>query len=109
MFSALRTAPPCLAIPFAAAAALGAAAPASADRVTMVAAGNIACPPAANIPTPTSCQQEATAREVERLNPAFVAALGDNQYETGTLDEFRGSFDRTWGRFKSRIRPAAGN
>ncbi|HYM59105.1 MAG TPA: metallophosphoesterase [Solirubrobacteraceae bacterium] len=109
MLSALRTAPPRLAIPFAAAAALGAAAPASAARVTMVAAGNIACPPAANIPTPTSCQQEATAREVERLNPAFIAALGDNQYETGTLDEFRGSFDRTWGRFKSRIRPAAGN
>jgi hypothetical protein len=98
-----------LAAPLIAAAALIAAAPASAATVTMAAAGDIACPPTANVPTPTSCQQAATAQAVEQFNPPFVAALGDNQYETGTLAEFQGSFDPTWGRFKSRIYPAAGN
>lgn len=102
---ALRRLTPLLA----AATALAAAAPASAATVTMVGAGDIACAPAVNVPTPTSCQQGATAQAIEQLNPGFVAALGDNQYETGTLAEFQGSFDPTWGRFKSRIRPTAGN
>jgi hypothetical protein len=102
--SALRR----LALPLAV-AALVIAPPASAATVTLAAAGDIACAPATNVPTPTSCQQEATAQAIEALNPAFVAALGDNQYEAGTLAEFQGSFDPTWGRFKSRIRPALGN
>jgi hypothetical protein len=110
MPSLLPRALPRLAILFGVVVALVAATAAPAATVTMVAAGNIACAPAEyNLPTPTTCQQEATAQAVEQLNPAFVATLGDNQYESGALDEFRGSFDPTWGRFKSRIRPAAGN
>lgn len=109
MLAALRSALSRLAIPFAATAALVAAAPASAATVTIVAAGDIACAPAANAPSPTSCQQAATAQAIEQLNPTIVAPLGDNQYEEATLGDFQGAFDPTWGRFKDRMRPAAGN
>ncbi len=84
-------------------------APVSAATVTIVAAGDIACAPASNVPSPVACQQEATAQAVEQINPSFVAALGDNQYETGSLAEYQGAFAPTWGRFKDRIRPTAGN
>jgi hypothetical protein len=46
---------------------------------------------------------------VERLAPTAVALPGDIQYESGTLAEFRGSFDPSWGRFKSISYPAPGN
>ena len=38
-----------------------------------------------------------------------VAALGDVQYECGGLAAFNQSYEPTWGRFKSRTRPAVGN
>jgi hypothetical protein len=38
-----------------------------------------------------------------------VAVLGDNQYDNGTAGEYMGSFDPTWGRFKSLIWPVPGN
>jgi hypothetical protein len=39
----------------------------------------------------------------------IAAALGDNQYENGTLAKFQRSYDPTWGRLKGRTHPAAGN
>jgi acid phosphatase type 7 len=39
-----------------------------------------------------------------------VAALGDEQYETGALTDFRSKYDHTgWGRLKPRTRPVPGN
>jgi hypothetical protein len=38
-----------------------------------------------------------------------VAALGDNAYPSGSPRDFADCFAPTWGRFKSRIRPAIGN
>jgi hypothetical protein len=38
-----------------------------------------------------------------------VFALGDNAYPSGSAEDFRGCYDSTWGRFKSRTRPVAGN
>jgi acid phosphatase type 7 len=55
------------------------------------------------------CQMEATAQLVESFDPAFVLALGDLQYEYGELDNFRASYDTTWGRFRSITRPVVGN
>jgi hypothetical protein len=46
---------------------------------------------------------------IGRLDPDVVAALGDLQYEDGALADFDRSFDRSWGRFKQRMRPAIGN
>lgn len=38
-----------------------------------------------------------------------VLALGDLQYDSGTLSAFQASFDPLWGRLKAITRPAVGN
>jgi hypothetical protein len=50
---------------------------------------------------------EATARILEQ-NPGTVMAVGDLAYPRGTKADFA-CYDKTWGRVKSRTRPAAGN
>jgi len=91
--------------------------PAPAPPKTLVAGGDIACPPPA-MPTVTECHQggpgetpqnPGTAARVEALRPDVVAALGDNQYENGELANFNSVFAPSWGRFKSLIRPTPGN
>jgi hypothetical protein len=85
-------------------------------RFRLAAAGDIACtpgevgaPPNGTANGANNCQQAGTAALIESLQPDAVAALGDIQYNFGTLDEFDGSFARTWGVFKSKIYPAPGN
>ena len=51
---------------------------------------------------------EATAALVEGID-GTIAALGDNAYEQGSLDEYRNCYGPTWGRYKGRTRPALGN
>ncbi len=75
---------------------------------TLVAAGDIACAPGLQR-TATSCRHAETADVIGRLDPDVVAPLGDLQYEKGELANFRRSYGPTWGRFKSRTRPAVGN
>jgi alkaline phosphatase len=74
----------------------------------LVAAGDIACPPGRS-PSSTGCRQGDTAELVRRLKPDAVAALGDLQYDRGELANFRRSYGPTWGRLRSRTRPAPGN
>jgi len=50
---------------------------------------------------------EATAKLLEKI-PGTVMAVGDLAYPNGTKENFQ-CYDRTWGRVKSRTRPAAGN
>ena len=38
-----------------------------------------------------------------------MVTLGDNAYDNGTLTEFTSWYDPTWGAFKSRTKPSAGN
>jgi alkaline phosphatase len=38
-----------------------------------------------------------------------VFTLGDNAYPDGTRQQFRNCYDPTWGKFKKRTRPTAGN
>ncbi len=56
---------------------------------------------------------EQTANLVEKLlaqNPnAAVFTAGDNVYGEGTLAELKNCFGTTWGRFKDKIHPSAGN
>lgn len=49
------------------------------------------------------------ARLVGEHPQATIATLGDTVYDAGTPTEFQNCFDPAWGRFKARIRPAAGN
>src|SRR3982074_542965 len=51
---------------------------------------------------------EATARLLEKI-PGTVMAVGDLAYPGGTKEQFHNCYDKTWGRLKSRTRPAAGN
>ncbi len=53
--------------------------------------------------------QEATANQIEAMQPAAVALLGDLQYQVGRYSDFEGSFDLTYGAFKFLQRPAPGN
>ena len=50
---------------------------------------------------------EATAKLLE-ANPGTVMAIGDLAYPDGTKENFA-CYDKTWGRVKSRTRPAVGN
>lgn len=50
----------------------------------------------------------ATAKLIEQI-PGTVFAAGDLAYEHGSAEEFKNCYDPTWGRFKSRTKPALGN
>jgi hypothetical protein len=59
--------------------------------------------------TAASCRQKYTSDLVMSTPPAGVLALGDNQYEDGTLSKYQGSYNLSWGRFKNITYPAVGN
>jgi hypothetical protein len=66
---------------------------------TLVAAGDIA---------DGTTGDDQTATLVDTI-PGTVAALGDLAYEAGSASDFATYYEPTWGRFKARTRPAAGN
>lgn len=78
----------------------------------IAAAGDIACDPTSSafnngLGTATSCRQKYVS---DLLGDAdAVLPLGDLQYEDATLAKFQQSYDLSWGRFKSKTRPASGN
>jgi len=51
---------------------------------------------------------ERTAKLLDRLE-GTIAPLGDNAYESGTLDEYLDCYDPSWGRHRARTRPTVGN
>lgn len=82
--------------------------------VVVAAAGDVACDPADpgynnGNGIADRCHMKATSNLIVDLNPAQVFALGDLQYEDGTLEKFNTSYDPTWGRFKGKTRPVVGN
>jgi hypothetical protein len=85
----------------------------SANDPVIAAAGDIACDPASSSfnggrGTASNCAQAATAA---LLRPTFsaVLTLGDTQYEDNAYEKYLASFDRSWGKFKTLIRPSIGN
>jgi len=80
----------------------------------IVAAGDVACDPSndeynGGRGTRTWCRQRDTAEVVKRIDPDLVVALGDLQYDDGTLRKFRRVYDRSWGDFKRATWPVPGN
>ena len=76
---------------------------------TIAAAGDIACP-AQSRRTAAQCRQGATATLLDQLDADVVAPLGDLQYDRGSVRDWTtGTYGPSWGRFKSRSRPAIGN
>ena len=78
----------------------------------LVGAGDIArCYPSDNptqITPPSLTAAEATAKLLDQI-PGTVMAIGDNAYELGSLSDYLLCYHPTWGRHKTRTRPAAGN
>jgi hypothetical protein len=90
----------------------------------LAAVGDISCQPDANVTpgeskgqscsggvtaTTRNAAQNATAMQVEAMQPNLVALLGDEQYQNGYYQDFEGSFDKYWGAFKFLERPSPGN
>lgn len=74
--------------------------PAQAKEAVLVGAGDIAgC---------NGGQGNATAKIVDRV-PGTVFTVGDNVYSHGTALEFIECYSLSWGRHRSRTRPAPGN
>jgi hypothetical protein len=81
---------------------------------TVAAAGDIACDPASTywnggLGSGLNCRQRATSDLLVAGSYSAVLALGDLQYEDGTLSKFTASYDPSWGRVKSITKPAPGN
>jgi len=74
--------------------------------VVVAAAGDVAC---GTLSQGAACKQMETSDLLLAINPNRVLALGDLQYEDGTLSDFLDFYDPAWGRLKSQTRPAAGN
>jgi hypothetical protein len=74
----------------------------------VAAAGDIACPAG---PKPgKSCQQQAVSDAIAAdIAVTTVLVLGDNQYDKGSAQDYRNSYDKSWGRFKAKTRPVPGN
>ncbi|MGW9206887.1 discoidin domain-containing protein [Embleya sp. NPDC055664] len=79
---------------------------AGSSSFTVAAAGDISDP---GCTASQECGAQQTARRVEAINPDEVITLGDNQYDTGSLSDYRKYYDTTWGRFKAKTHPAPGN
>ncbi len=80
----------------------------------IVAAGDIACDPAASTFNSgnggsTSCRQKYTYDLIANINPTAVLALGDDQYYCGSLTAFQKSYALSWGKVKSITKPVPGN
>ena len=80
----------------------------------IAAAGDIACDPASSSfnggnGTANHCRQKAVSDLFVDKNFTAVLALGDTQYDDGALTKYQLSFDPSWGRAKSIIRPVVGN
>jgi hypothetical protein len=76
----------------------------------VAAAGDIVCDPkASNFDgrDPTLCQHRATQALLS--GATAVLPLGDNQYADGTLAQYLGGYDPSWGQFASRTYPSVGN
>ena len=88
--------------------------PASGGDPVVFAAGDIACDPAdgnfnGGAGTVSNCRMKATSDSILAESPAAVLTLGDDQYENGTLAAYQASFEPTWGRLMSILRPTPGN
>ena len=71
------------------------------DSITIVAAGDIA--------SLTNSEHYETAKLIDQIKPDHILTVGDNQYDSGTLAEFKAHYDKSWGKYKSITHPATGN
>jgi Calcineurin-like phosphoesterase len=88
--------------------------PPAGDAVMMAVGGDVACGTTeanynGGAGTATACHMKQTSDLVVAMGPRQVWALGDLQYNSGSLADFNVSYQNSWGRFKSITRPVVGN
>ena len=61
--------------------------------------------------TADKCRAKSTANLINSMNPSRLFAMGDLQYNGGSLTDFNGSYANSWGvsALKSRTNPVVGN
>ena len=74
----------------------------------VVAVGDIACRPG-EPSTETKCRDKVVAELATRANPTAVLALGDLQYDDGSLANFLSAYDAHWGALRAITYPVPGN
>jgi hypothetical protein len=84
------------------------------SAVVVAAAGDIACDPSdpnyhGGTGTSTACRELYTSNLLVNSGFDAVLALGDLQYNSGSLDDFNDAYGPTWGRVKSITYPVVGN
>jgi hypothetical protein len=84
------------------------------NTVVIAAAGDIACSPAQARRARSGgqrsrCLMAETADLLVKAPLQGVLPLGDQQYESGTLSDFKREYDPTWGRVLGISHPAVGN
>jgi calcineurin-like phosphoesterase family protein/fibronectin type III domain protein len=84
------------------------------SAVVVAAAGDVACDPSdanyhSGSGTSTACRQLYTSNLLVNGDFDAVLALGDLQYNSGSLSDFNEVYDPTWGRVKSITYPVVGN
>lgn len=78
------------------------------NQVRVAAAGDIACAPGDRSST-SACGQFATSDLIVAGAYDAVLTLGDNQYPSGSEEDFRRSYLESWGRVLATTRPSPGN
>jgi calcineurin-like phosphoesterase family protein/iron/zinc purple acid phosphatase-like protein C len=81
---------------------------------TVAAVGDISCSPSSTgwnggAGDATHCQDEATVARALTLNPDMFIALGDLQYEAGSLADYNSYYQPAWGKVKAVTLPVPGN
>jgi Calcineurin-like phosphoesterase len=59
--------------------------------------------------TVDKCRMKYTANLISTMAPSRVFAMGDLQYNSGSLTDFNVSYQNSWGAFKSKTNPVVGN
>jgi hypothetical protein len=59
--------------------------------------------------TADKCRMKSTANLISAMAPSRVFAMGDLQYNSGSLTDFNVSYQNSWGSFKSKTNPVVGN
>jgi hypothetical protein len=80
----------------------------------IAAAGDIACDPTnplfdAGVGTSGWCRAAKTAAVIAKIAPDALLPLGDAQYNTGTLSQYKRSYALSWGGYMSTTHPTPGN
>jgi hypothetical protein len=89
----------------------------SASGAVLYAGGDIACDPTDSaldtngpgLGSATRCAQMRTSNLMIDQDADAIIALGDLQYNSGSLSNFNAVYDPSWGRLKSITKPVIGN